>query len=131
MDPRQATCRVLLVDDEPEQVEMYTLGLTTAGFDVRPAYTGADCLAAALTERPDVIVLDLRLPDLSGLDVCARLKGDPGTARIPIILITAAASPSLPMQARAAGCAAFLLKPCFPDDLAGTIRQILASHTQA
>lgn len=122
---------VLLVDDEPDQVEMYQLALELAGFDVVVAYNGADALECARTRLPAAIVLDIRLPDMSGWDVSAALKADPRTRGIPVIVLTAAASPTLARQAREAGCAAHLLKPCFPDDLARTIRDVIAPPLQA
>ena len=122
---------VLLVDDEPDQVEMYQLALELAGFDVVVAYNGADALERARTRLPAAIVLDIRLPDMSGWDVSAALKTDPRTRGIPVIVLTAAASPTLARQAREAGCAAHLLKPCFPDDLARTIRDVIAPPLQA
>jgi CheY-like chemotaxis protein len=117
---------VLLVDDEPDQVEMYQLALQLAGYEVVTAYTGTDALGRARERQPDVIVLDLRLPDLTGFEVCAALRAEPRTARIPIILLTAAAMASLAEQAAAAGCSAYLLKPCFPDQLTQAVRQVVA-----
>jgi CheY-like chemotaxis protein len=122
---------VLLVDDEPDQVEMYRLGLEGAGFRVVHAYNGADAIARAREHQPTVIVLDVRLPDMTGWDVCTHLKTHAGTHHIPIVILTAAAQPSLPHQAAAAGCAAHLLKPCFPDELARTLRDVIARPQQA
>jgi two-component system, cell cycle response regulator len=122
---------VLLVDDEPDQVEMYQLALELAGFEVSSAYTGADGLARARERPPAAIVLDLRLPDISGWDVCAALKADPLTEAVPIIILTAAASTTLAEQAAAAGCKAHLVKPCFPDQLTRTVREVIAPHLQA
>jgi two-component system phosphate regulon response regulator PhoB len=122
---------VLIVDDEPDQVEMYRLGLEASGLRVAGAFTGADALRRARGERPLTIVLDVRLPDMSGWEVCAALKRDPRTQQIPIIILTAAAEPSLQEQAQAAGCAASLLKPCFPDELARHIRAVVAPRFEA
>ena len=123
---RGVAARVLLVDDQPDQVEMYHFALADGGFVVDAAGTGQQAIERAREERPDVIVLDLRLPDLSGWEVCAVLKEDPHTAAIPIIILTAAASPTLAEQAAAAGCAAHLVKPCYPEDLIEAVRQVLA-----
>jgi len=122
---------VLLVDDEVDQVEMYRLGLEAAAFRVIAAHTGADAVVRARDHQPHAIVLDLRLPDMTGWEVCSLLKNDPQTERIPIVILTAAVEPSLAEQAAAAGCVTHLLKPCFPDDLSRTLREILALHPQA
>lgn len=116
---------VLLVDDEPDQVEMYQYGLELAGFEVMPAYTGASAIALARERIPDVIVLDVRLPDVSGWRVCDALKADPATAQIPVVILTAAASATAPREAKESGCVAYLTKPCYPDDLVRTIRTAL------
>jgi two-component system phosphate regulon response regulator PhoB len=122
-----AGARVLIVDDEPDQVEMYQYALEEAGFRVLAAFTGDNGIARARDAAPDVIVLDLRLPDMSGWDVCRALKSDPVTEQIPVVILTAAASPTLGQQAAAAGCVAHLLKPCYPEELTKTIRGILAA----
>jgi len=116
---------VLLVDDERDQVEMYQLALEVSGFDVVPAYTGREGLERARERTPDAVVLDLRLPDITGWEVAAALKADPRTRAVPIIILTAAASLTLPQEAAAAGCAAYLTKPCFPDVLARTVRDVI------
>jgi CheY-like chemotaxis protein len=118
---------VLLVDDEPDQVEMYQLALEVTGFNVAVAYDGLSALESVRSNMPDIVVLDLRLPDISGWEVCAKLKADARTTAIPIIILTAAASLTLPQQSKAAGCAAYLIKPCFPDLLTRTVRQVLAA----
>lgn len=128
---RRSLSLVLLVDDEPDQVEMYQLALELAGFDVAVAYNGADAITSARLCLPAAIVLDIRLPDMSGWDVCAVLKTDPQTAPIPIIVLTAAASMTLAKQAQDAACAAHLMKPCFPDDLTRTVREVIAPPLQA
>ena len=90
---------VLLIDDEPEHVEMYQLSLETAGFEVISAYTGGGGVSLARARQPDVIVLDLRLPDITGWEVCGLLKTDPQTERIPVVILTAVDSPGLSNQA--------------------------------
>jgi two-component system phosphate regulon response regulator PhoB len=127
MDTPRAAARVLLVDDQPDQVEMYHFALEQAGFVVDDAEDGTTAIAQARAECPDVIVLDIRLPDMSGWDVCDALRRDPRTERIPIIILTAAASSTLAQEAADHGCAAHLVKPCYPDDLTQMVRQILAA----
>lgn len=119
--------RVLLVDDEPDQIEMYRYGLEDAGFTVLQAGSGAAAIVQARSATPDAIVLDLRMPDLDGWQVCAQLKSDSATAAIPIVILTAAVSPTLPHDAARAGCAAHLVKPCYPSDLARTLRRVIAT----
>jgi CheY-like chemotaxis protein len=125
--PPAAGTKVLLVDDEPDQVEMYRYALEAAGFLVVPAFTGTDAIDRARDLRPQVIVLDVRLPDMTGWKVCEILKADPRTAQIPVIVLTAAATATLAQAAADAGCAKALLKPCYPDQLTESIRHVLAA----
>jgi len=121
----QFALRVLLVDDEPDQIELYRFGLEHAGFVILAAYDGTSAIELARSARPDVIVLDLRMPDLDGWEVCAALKADSRTAPIPIVILTAVASSTLPAEAARAGCAAHLVKPCYPSDLARMLRHVI------
>lgn len=124
---RPTAARILLVDDQLDQLEMYRFALEHAGFAVDEAANGTEAVTRARRDHPDLIVLDVRLPDISGWDVCQALKSDEATRHIPIVILTAAASPQLGAQAAQAGCAAHLLKPCYPDDLARTVREVLAA----
>jgi CheY-like chemotaxis protein len=123
----QTGAQILLVDDDPDQVEMYRYALEDVGFVVVGASTGSEAVTRARALRPDVVVLDVRLPDMSGWEVCKVLKTDPSTGNIPVIVLTAAATTTLAADAANAGCAAYLLKPCYPDQLAVSIRNVLAT----
>jgi len=80
--------RILLVDDEPSIVKMVGKRLELAGFEVLVAVDGREALSKAKLGRPDAIILDLMLPNVSGLEVCAELKHDPRYRRIPVIIFT-------------------------------------------
>lgn len=86
---RRTKRRVLVVDDEKDLVDLISYNLTRAGYDVLTAYEGKDALELAQRETPDLIVLDLMLPGLDGTEVARRLKGDPRTAGIAIVMLTA------------------------------------------
>ena len=83
--------KVLLVDDDPDFVEAVRVIVESGGYDVRVAYDGQEGLEAVAEEKPDLIVLDVMMPVMNGHAACARLKADPETAKIPIILLTAVA----------------------------------------
>ena len=119
---------VLVVDDN--EASLYTLGRTLqqAGFLVWEATTGADALARA-HEGPDVVMLDIKLPDITGLEVCRRLKKDPATAGIPVLQMTATFGSS-EMQAAAleGGADAYLTHPIEPVVLIATIRSLIRAR---
>jgi len=109
--------RALVVDDYDDGREMYAEFLTYKGFDVQQAQNGLQAVALAEALLPDLIVLDLALPDIDGIEVARRLKASPVTSRIPIVMLTANAQTTMLDEARRAGCEAVLVKPCTPEEL--------------
>ena len=83
--------KILLVDDDPDFVQAVQVIVESGGYEVRVAYDGEEGLEAVAEEKPDLIVLDVMMPVMNGHEACAKLKGDPETAGIPIILLTAVA----------------------------------------
>src|SRR6478735_3391367 len=91
MSSKPANKRILVADDEPDVLNLVTLNLKGAGFTVLQAEDGNEALKQARDALPALIVLDLMLPELSGLEVCKLLKKDAQTAQIPIVMLTAKA----------------------------------------
>ena len=112
---------VLVVDDRPENCDLYREYLTHMGFRVVDADNGATAIQRALAEQPDVIVMDLAMPTMDGLQATRLLKKDAATRKIPIVVVTASGIEQH-SQAQQAGCDAFLVKPCALDDLEGVLR---------
>lgn len=112
--------RVLLVDDSDEQRSLYAAMLAPAA-RVGTASRGEDALALACADPPDVIVLDVMMPGMDGWETCERLKADPITSRIPIIMLTSLDGVDVPARARRAGAIAVLMKPCPVERLVLTI----------
>ena len=111
---------VLLVDDTPQQLDLYEMALADRYTVVR-ATTAEAAYRAAITGRPDVIVLDVLMPGEDGLTLCARLKTDPLTAPIPVLLLTASDGVDLEARAIAAQARLVLRKPCSADRLSQVI----------
>ena len=118
---------VLVVDDNDDTRAMYAALLSSAGFRVRLAASGEEALAAA-ADRPSVIVMDLAMPGLNGWEAPRRLKTEPRTADIPIIVLTAHGLDHHRDVAVAAGADAFLSKPCAIEQLAAEIHRALAAR---
>lgn len=120
------TYRVLIVDDEPILVEGLRHVLEQSGdFETMAAKNGEEGLRLAETEFPDVIVLDLMMPGLNGLEVCRLLKGNAETRAIPVVILTVRDDIDSAVEAFRAGAINYLLKPFQPSHLAETLRDIL------
>jgi DNA-binding response OmpR family regulator len=118
--------KVLLVDDEPDALEILGFKLKEAGFIPLFAKDGAKAVAAARDERPDLIVLDLMLPEVDGLEVCKILRRDPLTAQIPILMLTARAAEMDRVLGLELGADDYVTKPFSPRELVLRIRKLLA-----
>lgn len=121
-DRRQS---ILIVDDDPFQVETLSMRLQRQGFVTISAHEGQRGLNLARERRPDLVLLDLRLPDLDGLEVCGELVDSPETCHIPIIILSGVSQPDIVRSARAAGCEYFIGKPYDPNALLTLIQHAL------
>ncbi len=117
--------KILVVDDEPEAVELVEFNLKQAGFEVATAADGAEALERARTTPPSLIVLDVMLPELDGLEVCKLLRRDPVTAAIPIIMLTARAAEVDRVVGLELGADDYLTKPFSPRELVLRIKKLL------
>lgn len=105
---------VLLVDDDIDERRIYGEILCYNGFDVLLVPDGRSALRSVATQHPSLILLDLGLPDMSGLDVCARLRRMGAHARLPVIALSGFAEKDMGPRARAAGCVHYMEKPASP-----------------
>jgi two-component system cell cycle response regulator DivK len=120
---------VLVVDDYQDAREMYAEYLKASGFRVEEARTGVEAVAKARAVKPDCILMDLSLPGIDGWEATRQLKADRSTSHIPVVAITGHASELASRDARAAGCAAFVLKPALPDAVVAEVRKALSECT--
>ena len=112
---------VLVVEDDPEINELVGAYVRIAGFEYRAALDGTTALAEVRRHAPTVIVLDLMRPDIDGFEICRRIKGEPGLADIPVIILTALDNKACRREGLECGAADFLTKPFDPDRLIDTI----------
>lgn len=117
--------KILIVDDEPDALEVLGFKLKAEGFTPVFAHDGARALAEARGSKPDLIVLDLMLPEISGLEVCKILRRDPATAEIPIIMLTARAAETDRVLGLELGADDYVTKPFSPRELVLRIRNVL------
>ena len=120
------TFKVLVVDDFEDNRAMYAEFLRYSGFDVTEASDGAEAIEKATALRPDVVIMDLSLPIVDGWEATRRLKAEPSTRDIPIVALTGHALEGHSQGAREAGCNRFLAKPCLPETLLETLRELLS-----
>ena len=121
---------ILIVDDDDALAEVLALRLQKQGFETVTVSTGGQGLQRAKIQRPALIVLDLRLPDADGFEICQQLADSPDTCAIPVIILSGLEQPDILRRCRAAGCQFFVRKPYDPNVLLMLIRQSLhdAAH---
>jgi putative two-component system response regulator len=122
--------RILIVEDDASIAEVLSVRLKRQGFETTIALNGRDALAAATTDFPDLILMDLRLPDIDGLTICDQLGDSPDTAVIPVIVLSGMERPDIIRRSRAAGCQFFVRKPYDPNALLILIQHALDETSQ-
>ncbi len=117
--------RILAIDDEPDLLELVRVGLTQAGYVVETAGTGNEALAALRRAPPDLILLDVMLPDLTGTELCSRIRADQRLAAVPIIMLTAKSEEIDRVVGLEVGADDYVTKPFSPRELALRVRAVL------
>lgn len=122
------TRRVLVVEDNLVNLELMAAILEEEGYEVLSAETAVAGLRLAAGEHPDLILMDIHLPGMTGYEATRKLKADPGTAVIPVVAVTAQAMQGEDAKARAAGCDAYLTKPLDTQGFRETLRRFLGDR---
>jgi two-component system, cell cycle response regulator DivK len=121
---------ILIVDDFKDTREMYGYFLNSRGFRTVLAGDGEEGLTKAAQLQPDIVIMDLSLPVISGWEATRRLKNDDATKHIPIIILTAYAMDGAAVVVKT-GCEGFLVKPCLPEDMLTEVVRVLNSKRNA
>lgn len=116
------TGKILAVDDTPASLRLLSDILKTEGYEVRSAICGELALHAAVGNTPDLVLLDIRMPQMDGFEVCRRLKADPATADVPVIFVSAATETEDKLRGFAVGAVDFVTKPYQRDELLARVR---------
>ncbi len=120
------TKRVLVVEDNPANMKLATLLLEQAGYQVLQAGNAIDGIALAKTQRPDLILMDIQLPGMDGLEATRRLKADDGLKASKVVALTAFAMKGDEERMRAAGCDAYIAKPIQYKEFLAEVAKLLA-----
>ena len=122
---------VLIVDGHGDTRELYVDALSALGFEPIAVDDEAHAYERAWELHPDIIVTELTLPRSDGWDLVQRVKSNPRTRAIPVVVLTGVAVPGVRERAEREGCAAFFIKPCLPDELAVHLRQLIERTAHA
>jgi two-component system phosphate regulon response regulator PhoB len=117
--------KIALIEDEPDIIDVLHYNLAKEGFSVVAAKNGEEGLELALRENPDLILLDLLLPGVDGIEVCRRLRMDPTTRRIPIIMVTAKGEESDVVLGLGVGADDYITKPFTPKEVTARVKAVL------
>ncbi|HEX8832607.1 MAG TPA: response regulator [Abditibacteriaceae bacterium] len=117
--------KILVVDDEPDIVEMLAMNLIKSGYEVVSGQNGVEALELVAEHKPDLVLLDVMMPEMSGLDALKRLKADLATQNIPVVMLTAKDSPADMAEGWDNGSDLYLIKPIVPSELMEFIKVIL------
>ena len=121
---------ILIIDDDPDTIEFLRIVFTVRGRELTGAHTGTEGLRLARERRFDLILVDVMMPDINGYEVCRRLRADPLTATIPIVILTARSSLVDQTLGLEAGADRFLIKPVGISILTGLADTLIAEHRQ-
>jgi two-component system cell cycle response regulator DivK len=119
------TKRILVVEDTEDNRQIMRDLLSSAGYDLIEAQDGAEGVAMAKSQRPDLILMDIQLPVLDGYEATRRIKADPAISHIPVIAVTSYALSGDEAKTRAAGCDGYVAKPFSPRQLLAKINEFL------
>jgi DNA-binding response OmpR family regulator len=122
--------KILIAEDERDIRDLITFTLRFAGYEVVAASNGEEAVTQALQEIPDLILLDVRMPRMTGYEACAKIKENQKTKDIPIVFLSAKGQETEIQAGLNAGAVEYLLKPFAPDQLTSRIQAVLAQHTK-
>ncbi len=120
--------KIVIAEDEPDIRELIAFTLRFAGYEVITGNNGEEGCQLTRSERPDLVMLDVRMPKLTGYEACKRIKSEPELAAIPVIFLSAKGQENEIEQGLAAGAEEYLLKPFAPDQLVDRVKAVLAKY---
>lgn len=120
--------KILIAEDERDIRDLVAFTLRFAGHEVVAVGNGAEAVEAAAKEMPDLILMDVRMPRMTGYEACEKMKADPALQNIPVVFLSAKGQDSEIQTGLSAGAAEYLLKPFAPAELTQRVGELLAQH---
>lgn len=120
--------KILIAEDERDIRDLITFTLTFAGYQVVAAANGEEALQKTREEIPDLIMMDVRMPKMTGYEACIEMKKDPAIRHIPVVFLSAKGQDSEVNTGLEAGAVEYILKPFSPEELVGHVRDLLQKH---
>jgi len=120
--------KILVAEDDPDIRDLLTFTLQFAGYEVKSVNNGEDAIRLARRDDPDLILLDVRMPRMTGYEACSLIRADPKLAHIPILFLSAKGQDSEILAGLNVGAEEYLVKPFVPDQLTQRIRDVLKKH---
>ena len=120
--------KILIAEDEPDIRELVTFMLRFAGYEVVAASNGEDAVRTAAREIPDLVIMDVRMPRMTGYDACRLMKANPDLRHVPVVFLSAKGQESEIQSGLDAGADEYLLKPFSPAELTNRVRGILSRY---
>ena len=121
--------KILIAEDERDIRDLVVFTLTYGGHEVVAAVNGAEAVEAAKRESPELILLDVRMPQMTGYEACKAIKADPTLDQIPVAFLSAKGQEGEIQEGLSVGAVAYILKPFAPDDLTSRVQEILTEQT--
>ncbi len=123
--------KILIVDDDPKAVKLMGYILRKEGYEIIPALSGEEALRILGEQSPDLVILDIMMPEMDGYEVCRRIRANPRTSRIPVIMLTAKAMPEDRITGFEAGADDYITKPVLPAELLARVKVLLTRFAAA
>lgn len=123
--------KILVAEDDPDIRDLLTFTLQFAGYEVKSVNNGEDAVRLARRDDPDLILMDVRMPRMTGYEACALIRRDANLAHIPILFLSAKGQDTEILAGMKAGAEEYMIKPFLPDQLTQRIRDVLEKHGKA
>ncbi len=120
--------KILIAEDEPDIRDLVTFTLRFAGHEIVAVTNGAEAVEAAKEVMPDIILMDVRMPRMTGYEACAAMKADPAIANIPVVFLSAKGQENEIQTGLSAGASEYLLKPFAPMELSERVNELLQKY---